>query len=68
MRQRSYGSSPLCTGKAGYDTREEAIRARNFRQKFERERLYAYKCQHPECPFWHLTRKRPPAEWMRERS
>lgn len=64
-KQRQYGSSPLCIGKAAYDFRAEAIAARNARQPYERERLYAYKCQHPNCPYWHLTRKRPPTEWMR---
>lgn len=62
-----YGTSPLCTGKAGYDNMTQARNAARARQPYERQRLYWYRCQHPQCPFWHLTRKRPPREWMREK-
>lgn len=58
--------STLCWNKAWYDTMAEAKAARNRRQPYERERLYAYKCQDPDCPYYHLTRKRPPTESMRE--
>jgi hypothetical protein len=61
----TYGQSPLCTGKGAYDTQLEADNARKFRQPHERERLWAYKCQHPSCPYWHLSRKQPPKEWTR---
>lgn len=60
-----YGSTPLCMGKAGYDDATEAREARNRRLLYERMRLYAYKCQHHECPYWHLTKKKPPPEQMR---
>lgn len=55
----------LCSGKAAYDTYAEACVARNERQPHERARLWAYKCQDRECPYYHLSRKQPPKEWMK---
>lgn len=56
----------LCANKAWYDTMAEARRARDRRQPHERQRLYAYKCQDPACPYYHLTRTKPPAEFLRK--
>jgi hypothetical protein len=61
----TYGMSPLCEGKAAYDTKEEVQAAIQRRRKHERAKLWWYKCQHPECPYYHMTRKRPPAEWCK---
>lgn len=55
----------LCFNKAAYDTVAEARAVVRRRQRYERMRLYVYKCQDPKCPYFHITRKKPPKEWIR---
>ena len=63
MKPYAYiGTGGLCAGKAQYDTAAEAKHARNQRQPYERMRLYSYKCQDAQCPYYHLTRIKPPKE------
>lgn len=57
--------STLCGGKAAYDTIKEAHETRKKRQKHEPKKLWVYKCQDPRCPYFHLTKLKPPPEWLR---
>lgn len=55
----------LCGGKAAYDTPGQAHGVRKIRQPHERKKLWVYKCQDPRCPYFHLTKLKPPQEWLR---
>ncbi len=55
----------LCFNKAAYDTAAEAKAVIRRRQRHEHMRLYAYKCQDPRCPYYHITKRKPPREWIR---
>lgn len=60
VRMSNHDSHPLCQHKRNYETVEEARHARNERQKYERLRLYCYRCQF--CDGIHLTKIKPPTE------
>jgi hypothetical protein len=52
--------SSLCQSKQAYATALLARQSRDRRQRFERMRLYAYKCQ--ACDWYHITKTKPPRE------
>jgi hypothetical protein len=59
------GLSPLCSTKVGYQTAAAAHWVRRRRQPHEPAKLWVYRCQHPACPYFHITKMKPPAEAMR---
>lgn len=58
------GETVLCGGKAAYDTALQAHGVRKIRQPKERAKIWVYKCQDPRCPYFHLTKLKPPREWL----
>lgn len=50
----------LCDSKQDYGTPGAAAKKVRERQRVERQRLYAYKCQ--ACGGYHLTKLKPPPD------